>query len=160
MAKFSSLKGPGSGPSVPAVRDDEKRPTAFTSLDPPRNFTLTTEQRVRALAQGVPIYAERKRRIEDLEAAMVKKLCEHYDKLVAEGVAPDAARRDVHERARAVDLSRVNALIEKHNRYYPIEANLPVDPRTGAYLLFGRRWHPERPWTLERLLEALDARLL
>lgn len=137
--------------------EDEKRPTAFNSLDPPRNFTLTTDQRVRALAVGVPIYAERKRHIEDLEAAMLKKLVALYDALVAKGAAPDAAKKQAHEAANATDFTKLNTLIAKHNRWYPVEANLPCDPKTGAYLLFGRRWNPEPLWTAARLVAAFDA---
>ncbi len=33
----------------------------------------------------------------------------------------------------------LNELIDKHNRYYPIEANLPIDVRTGRLLDRGRR---------------------
>jgi hypothetical protein len=139
--------------------EEEKRPTAFNSLDPPRNFTLTTDQRVRALTVGVPVYAERKRRIEDLEAAMLKKLVAMYDALVAKGASAAAAREEMHDKARATDFTRVNALIAKHNRWYPVEANLPCDPKTGAYLLFGRKWNPEPTWSAERLVAAFDARI-
>jgi hypothetical protein len=34
---------------------------------PPRNFTITIEQRMVALVAGVPAYIARKRRIEDIE---------------------------------------------------------------------------------------------
>ena len=52
--------------------------------------------------------------------------------------------------------------LASHNRHYPIEANLPVAPRTGEYLVFGRRWMPEEPLTpariVERALAAVAAR--
>jgi hypothetical protein len=65
---------------------------------PARNFTMTTAERVRALAIGVPAYVRRRKEIEDLHGA----LCE-------------AARADL-----AIDgrlLARLNLLIERHNRY-------------------------------------------
>jgi hypothetical protein len=33
------------------------------------------------------------------------------------------------------DFGEVNDLIERHNRWYPVEARLPMDPRTGDYAL-------------------------
>lgn len=48
---------------------------------------------------------------------------------------------------------RVNALIESHNRWYPIEARLPMDPATHDYVLVGGERYERRPldaaWALE-----------
>ncbi|MDQ3672222.1 MAG: hypothetical protein M3364_07275 [Actinomycetota bacterium] len=48
----------------------------------------------------------------------------------------------------------VNDLIERHNRWYPIEARLPMDPRTGDYALVNGRDYRLRlldgRWVLER----------
>ena len=56
-----------------------------------------------------------------------------------------AARRNFHA---------VNDLIEKHNLYYPAEARLPMDPRTGDFVLVGGAPYRLRPldagWVLER----------
>jgi hypothetical protein len=38
-----------------------------------------------------------------------------------------------------------------------MEANLPMDTRTGEYLVYGRRWTPEEPWTAARLVERARA---
>ena len=43
----------------------------------------------------------------------------------------------------------VNDLIERHNRWYPVEARLPMDPRTGDYALVNGRAYR---------IEALDSR--
>jgi hypothetical protein len=54
---------------------------------------------------------------------------------------------------RARGYGDLNALIAEHNEWYPVERNLPVDPRTGEWVtLFGRPF--ERPvlgeeWVLE-----------
>lgn len=148
------------------ARPDEKpRPSAIDTADPPRNFTLTTAERMRALTIGPPAWALRKKHLEDLEAKHVTSLAELHEKLVAKAVArgepidPEAIARAVEERARALDLRKMNALAATHNRYYPIEANLPIDPKTGDYLLQGRPWQPEPPWTVERLLERVAERL-
>lgn len=154
------LRGPGGGPTFPRVKPGKtERPTAFQGLDPPRNFTISTEDRVRALAADVPAYAARKRGIEDKEADLVETLVALHDELAAKGEPAQAIADAVRAKAAAFDLARLNAKIAKHNRYYPIEANLPIDPATGGFLLFGRRWSPERPWTVTRLLACVDAAL-
>jgi hypothetical protein len=104
------------------------RPVVDTAV-PERNFSLSVADRLRAYAQGPPAYMRRRRAIEDLQAGLSRKLAEFGGDSVtlAEVVA---------------DLARLNDLIDKHNRYYPIEANLPVDPRTGALLDRGGPWRP------------------
>ena len=53
---------------------DKKEGQAIDTATPPRNFTLSVEERLRAYAQGVPGYIRRRRRIEDLEARLIDKL--------------------------------------------------------------------------------------
>lgn len=125
-------------------------PTGFNSADPPRNFTLSVNDRIRAIAVGAPAYARRKKSIEDREDRYVAVLVDLHDTLVAsrESFVTSA----MLDRAATFDLKRLNALIATHNRYYAIEANLPIDPRTGGYLVYGRPWLPTEPWTAERLV--------
>lgn len=56
--------------------------------------------------------------------------------------------------AERCDFSDVNALIEQHNRWYPVEARLPMDPRTGDYALVNGEPYSQRPldasWVLSR----------
>lgn len=93
---------------------------------PDRNFTIPTEERVRAVVAGPPAYVRRLRIIEDLEAAIVR--------LLASGQ---------HERKATCLLGRLNDLVSRHNRYYPIEANLAIDTRTGELVdRDGTRWKP------------------
>lgn len=52
------------------------------------------------------------------------------------------------------NFAAVNELIERHNRYYPIEARLPMDPRTRDFALvngepYGKRFL-DANWVLER----------
>lgn len=126
------------------------------SIDPPRNFTITTEERVRALAIGAPAYATRKKSLEDKEESLVKALLMLHDKEIAAGRDPMVA---VHRHATTVNFEKLNVIVAKHNRWYPIEANLPIDPGTGCYLQGGRPWEREPLWTLERLLEAFAVAL-
>ena len=137
--------------------DDASRSTAFNSADPPRNFTLSVGDRVRAMTIGAPAYATRKKRIEDLEVTHVGALVALHDQLAARGRSASAIERALHDKAHGIDLGRMNELIEVHNRYYPIEANLPTNLRTGEYHVYGQRWMPEEPWTASRLLECARA---
>jgi hypothetical protein len=128
----------------------DKRDEIAETLAPIRNFTISTEDRVRALA-GPPAYVRRRRAIEDLEQAIVDRLIEARD-------LTDPLR--VLRSKRAIDtlLARVNDLIERHNRYYPSEANLPLQPRTGALLERGVPWKPLPPVTVEALLARIGQR--
>ncbi|MDB4934797.1 MAG: hypothetical protein JWP87_1769 [Labilithrix sp.] len=142
--------------------DDARAPkSAFNSADPPRNFTLSVNDRIRAIAIGAPAYATRKKHLEDLEERHVRMLVTLHDALVAKhGQRPDREElvtRALHDRAATIDVKRMNQLVEAHNRYYPIEANLPCDLRTGHYLVYGRRWVPEEPWSAARLVERARA---
>lgn len=107
------------------------RPQPIDTVAPPRNFTLSLEDRLRAYAQGVPGYMRRRRRIEDLEAKLIEKLA------AAPAPAEAAATADV-----VADLARLNDLIDRHNRYYPIEAQLAVDVRTRRLVERGAPWRP------------------
>jgi hypothetical protein len=131
--------------------------SVLDTTDPPRNFTIPTEERVRAMTIGVPAWAARKRRIEDREEELVRTLVELFEKLVAKGVAPEAARLRMREKAAALDLEKLGALVKAHNRYYPMEANLPLDPKTGAYLARGRPWLPEPPPSADALVARAEA---
>ena len=116
-------------------------PQLIDTVAPPRNFTLSVEERLRAYAQGAPGYIRRRRRIEDLEARLVQKL--------AAAPAPvDAASSPEI----AAELALLNDLIGRHNRYYPIEANLPIDVRTGRLIERGAPWRPLPPLTAADLL--------
>jgi hypothetical protein len=69
--------------------------------------------------------------------------------------AHDPATFAEHWRAHAQsrDFSALNLLIEQHNAWYPIERDLPMDPRTGEYRRILGRTHHRRPldaaWVLE-----------
>ncbi|HNS95977.1 MAG TPA: hypothetical protein PLJ27_00310 [Polyangiaceae bacterium] len=113
----------------------------------PVNFKISLEARVRAAA-GIPAYMRRKRRIEDLEEAVHRVLEDTYEQALEEhGGDEQTARNIVREQAQRMDLSLLNDLIDRHNRYYPIEANLPTDIKTGRWMLAGKPWEPLAPLT-------------
>lgn len=104
-------------------------------------FKVSVDERLRAYAQGVPAHLRRRRRIDDLQARLVATL--------AAATAPiEAASSPVM----MAELALLNDLIARHNRYYPIEANLPMDVRTGRLLERGTPWRPLAPVTGADLL--------
>jgi hypothetical protein len=58
------------------------------------------------------------------------------------------------EQAARYTFDEVNDLIDRHNRWYPAESGLPMDPRTGDYALVQGRDYRLAPldaaWVLER----------
>jgi hypothetical protein len=127
--------------------EDRRRGTAV----PPCNFTLTLEERLRALGGGPPAFAVRRRRIEDLGEAIVRALCRHEAKA---GAPLDPAALPLLVRR---EIERLNRLIDDHNRYYPIEARLPMDIRTGELMDWGEPWVPLPPVSAEALVAAARA---
>lgn len=149
------LAGAPGWPQEPIVTEQDGRkkgptsaePAPLSTFAPARNFTIPLAARVRAAA-GPPAYSVRKRRIEDLEAQLVDAMAE------ALAVAPDvASARRLLEADRSVArlLRELAELVVLHNRYYPVEANLPLDPKTGALLERGRPWEPLPPPSFEAL---------
>lgn len=114
---------------------------------PARNFTITTEERVRA-AYGPPAYAVRRRRIEDLEEKLVRALRE----LVEEHDDARALAEAIHDERLDAELAKLNRLVATHNEYYPREANLPLDPPTGVMLDHGAPWKPMPLFEMDALV--------
>jgi hypothetical protein len=117
---------------------DERVPD---TASPARNFTLTTDDRLRAFTQGPLAYMRRRRAIDDLRETLVRALAE-----------PGPKDHPARTARIASDLAKLNQLIDRHNRYYPIEANLPISPRTGQLLDRGVPWRPMPPVTLDELV--------
>jgi hypothetical protein len=120
---------------------------------PACNFTVSTEERVGAIAKGPPAFARRRRAIEDLEEAIVRALVQLCCDAASRGA--DVAEQAAHARRAAPGraIGRLGDLVARHNRWYPIEANLPMDPRTGQLLeRSGEPWRPLGPVTLDDLL--------
>jgi len=119
------------------------------SVDSLPVFKISLEARLRAAA-GIPAYMRRKRRIEDLQEAARNALMQVYEQTLADTDGNvQAARAAMMHHARSIDLRLLNDLIERHNRYYPVEANLPTDVQTGRMMVAGKPWEPLAPvtWT-------------
>jgi hypothetical protein len=111
-----------------------------------RNFTADPESYLSSLI-GPPAHMRRLRQIEQEEAEHVERLAEAYKQHLGNGV-------DWRAVAEAWDFGSINELIDKHNRWYPVEACLPMDPRTRDYVKVGGRPYRRDPldaaWVLER----------
>jgi hypothetical protein len=55
------------------------------------------------------------------------------------------------------DFSDVNGLIDSHNRHYPAESRLPMNPRTGDFVLVNGRPYTRDPIGAEWILERFPA---
>jgi hypothetical protein len=111
-----------------------------------RNFSAQADTYLASLAGPLP-YMRRLRQIEQLVDDHLERLVEAY----AEHRAGPGEWRQVAERW---DFSEVNDLIERHNRWYPLEARLAMDPRTRDFVKVGGRSYRREPldaaWVLER----------
>ena len=118
-----------------------------------RNFRPDAESAVRAL--GSPLYWMRRlRAIEDALDQHERQLDAAWHALAEETDDPYEFARLWRETAQRWSFAEVNELIERHNRHFPAEAKLPMDPRTRDFVrVNGRRYEREAlgaAWTLER----------
>jgi hypothetical protein len=116
-----------------------------------------------ALSRGGPLpYMVRLREIEAETRTQEEALELAWGEL-AEACAGDAEAFERRWRRRATrwDFGAVNDLIERHNRFYPIESRLPMDVRRRDYALVnGRPYRRDglgAGWILERFPAELVA---
>ena len=111
-----------------------------------RHFRPSVDSYVASLGGPLP-YMIRLREIEKKTAEAELALGERWRELAAE-CDGDAARfgRRWRETAERWSFDEINDLVDRHNRWYPVEARLPMDVRRRDYVLVGGR-----PYTRERL---------
>jgi len=96
-----------------------------------------------------------------LYSGNIFRLEEHLERLRAPRDELHRQVRDPRERGRrwrelvaGWNFHGVNDLIEKHNRWYPVEARLAMNPRTGDFVLVGGKPYRREPldaaWALRR----------
>lgn len=111
-----------------------------------RNFRAEPDSYLASLGGPLP-YMRRLRQIEEETAAHVERLAEAY----VEHRGDPAAWRRIAE---TWDFGEVNELIDRHNRWYPIEARLAMDPRSRDFVKIADRPYHREPldaaWVLER----------
>lgn len=119
-----------------------------------RNFRPAVDRYVVSLG-GVPAHLRRLREIED-EANAHRHELDGVWRALAEECSGDAegfAER-WRDRAKRWSFHSINDLIERHNRYYPAEARLPMDPRSGDFVPVAGESYRRQPldagWILEQ----------
>ena len=116
-----------------------------------RNFRPDPGAQLQALG-GPLAWMRRLREIEVAVAMHEQQLGEAYAAL-REDSGADFARR-WHEIAHGWNFAEVNELIERHNRHYPAESRLPMNPRTGDFVLVNGKPYRRGPlgerWILSR----------
>jgi len=110
-----------------------------------RNFRPAADSYIASLGGPLP-WMQRLREIEALTAEHERRLAG-----LREELGPGTAWREAVERW---DFGAVNELIDRHNRFYPAESRLPMDPRTGDFVLVNGRPYRREPldaaWALGR----------
>jgi hypothetical protein len=101
-----------------------------------RNFRPAADAQIAALG-GPLAWMRRLRAIELAIELHEAQLAEAY----ALRESPEAWRR----LAETWDFSEVNELIERHNRYYPAESRLPMNPRTGDFVRVNGKPYTREP---------------
>jgi hypothetical protein len=118
-----------------------------------RNFRPDAEAAVRAL-DGPTIWMRRLRAIEDAVDQHERRLGEAWQRLAEEVEDPAGFATAWRELAGNWNFAEVNHLIERHNRNFPAEARLAMDPRTRDFVRVNGRPYLREPldgrWILDR----------
>jgi hypothetical protein len=125
-----------------------------------RNFRPGADSAIRALG-GPTVWMRRLRTIEEERARHEAAIGEAWLALAAEADGSEAFAREWREIAHRWSFAQVNELIDRHNRYFPAEAGLPMDPRTRDFVKINGRSYLREPldadWILERWPADLSA---
>jgi hypothetical protein len=62
---------------------------------------------------------------------------------------PEGFAREWRERVERRSFDDVNGLVQDHNEWFPVERQLPMDPRTGEYVKVAGRSYTRDPLTIE-----------
>jgi len=125
-----------------------------------RNFRPGADAMIRALG-GPPAWMRRLREIEDGIERHEVLLEDAWRTLAQEVHDRDEFARRWEETARAWRFARINKLIDQHNRNFPAEARLPMDPKTRDFVRINGRPYErallDAEWILERFPPDLRA---
>jgi hypothetical protein len=115
-----------------------------------------------AATRGPLPYMLRLREIEQRTEQHERDLGDAWRALAVEAAGDDTRfRAEWLAHARAYDFYEVNDLVDRHNRWYPVESRLPMDPRTGDHALVNGRTYRlsllDADWILERFPPELSA---
>ena len=161
------LKEGGVGPESPLARTAERLLAEDLEGSPLRgrplrrvlrNFRPDVAGYVASLGGPRP-YMERLREIQALVDRHELELAEAWAALAAETEDPAVFARRWRELAERRRFDEVNELIERHHRFFPAEARLPMDPRTGDFVLVAGDRYERRPLDADWVLERFPAEL-
>jgi hypothetical protein len=127
-----------------------------------RNFRPDEESAVRAL-DGPTVWMRRLRAIEDAVEQHERQLGAAWRALAGELEDPAVFEGAWRELATNWSFAQVNELIERHNRNFPAEARLAMDPRTRDFVRVNGRSYERPPldeeWILDRFPPDREAAL-
>jgi hypothetical protein len=127
-----------------------------------RNFRPDADSAIRALG-GPTIWMRRLRAIEDELDRHEWQLREAWHVLAAESGDSAEFARVWRETASRWSFAQVNELIGRHNRNFPAEARLAMDPRTRDFVKINGRSYQRKPldagWVLDRFPADREAAL-
>jgi hypothetical protein len=143
--------------------DLESSPMRGTPLDQRlRNFRPDADSAIRALG-GPLAWMRRLRAIEDAVDQHERQLGEAWRALAEEAESAEEFAAGWNHVARTWSFAEVNELIERHNRNFPAEARLPMDPRTRDFVRINGRPYLREPldarWILDRFPADREAAL-
>jgi len=125
-----------------------------------RNFRPDADSAIRALG-GPTVWMRRLRAIEDAVEQHEAQLEDAWRALAVEVEDAAAFAAQWREQARRWSFAQVNELIDRHNRNFPAEARLPMDPRTRDFVPVNGRSYERAPlgeeWILARFPADRDA---
>jgi hypothetical protein len=113
-----------------------------------RNFRPAADAQIAAL--GGPLAWMRRLRAIEVEVEL-------HEQQLAEAYEQRESPEQWRSLAEGWDFSDVNELIERHNRHYPAESRLPMNPRTGDFVLVNGRPYTREPLDAEWILTRFPA---
>jgi hypothetical protein len=123
-----------------------------------RNFRPDADSAVRALG-GPTIWMRRLLAIENELDRHETQLEEAWRELAHDAVDSDDFERRWIDTAHTWSFAQVNGLIERHNRNFPAEARLPMDPRTRDFVQINGRPYQRQPLDAEWILARWSANI-
>jgi hypothetical protein len=122
-----------------------------------RNFRPDAAAQLAAL--GGPLAWMRRLRAIEIAVGLHERQLAEAREALREVCADDGARfsREWRRLAESWDFWEVNDLIARHNRHYPAESLLPMNPRTGDFVLINGKPYTRRPLDAEWILARFPA---
>ncbi len=123
-----------------------------------RNFRPDADAAVRALG-GPTIWMRRLRAIEDELDRHEAQLDAAWHELAEEAADAASFEERWRETAHRWSFAQINELIERHNRNFPAEARLPMDPRTRDFVKINGKPYAREPLDADWILAHWPAEL-